>query len=292
MKVACIPAYNEERTIGRVVLLARKHVDKVLVCDDGSSDLTADIAEGLGAMIIRHSSNLGKGAALRTLFSACRDLGVDMMVTIDGDGQHDPDEIPMLFEALEKSNADIVVGNRFMAGGPPVPSYRKVGNLILNYVTARNVGDTQSGFRAYDKYAVRDLLPAEMGMGADSEILMDALSKGLVVVEVPITVKYGIGKTSTHNPAYHSLDVLFSAAKLTSIRHPLLFYGVPGLVLISLGLFYANRALSLFVTQQQITNVTMTYELIGFAFALFGLLVFFTGIILFTLVTVVRKERG
>ena len=289
MRIACVPAYNEERTIARVVLGAQKHVDKVIVCDDGSSDLTGPIAERLGAKVIRHETNAGKGDALRSLFLASREAGADAMVTIDGDGQLDPDEIPRLLEALEREKADVVIGSRFIESSESVPTHRRLGNRILNSMTASGITDSQSGFRAYGKRAVETLLPAEMGMGADSEILMEAIRSKFRIVEVPVSVKYGGGKTSTHNPIFHTLDVMMSAVKLTSIRHPLLFYGTPGLVLTIAGLYYAYHALVLFAQQQTITNVTMTYELISFALALFGLLTLFTGIMLFTIVTVVRK---
>jgi len=291
MRVACIPAYNEERTIARVVIGAQKQVDRVIVCDDGSSDMTGIIAEKLGAKVIRHERNMGKGEALRSLFLSSQEVGADIMVTIDGDGQHDPEEIPELLDALSKEAAAVVIGNRFLGSVGSVPSHRRLGNRVLNAVTASGISDTQSGFRAYNRVAIDSLIPAEMGMGVDSEILMEAVRKGLKVVEVPISVKYGTGKTSTHNPIFHALDVVMSAVKITSIRHPLIFFGVPGLTLVTVGLFYAYRAIVLLIEQQTITNITMTYELIGFAVTLVGLLTFFTGIILFTLSTLVRKNE-
>lgn len=287
--MVCVPAYNEEKTIARVIIGAQKYVDRVLVCDDGSSDLTGTIAERLGAKVIRHERNLGKGDALRSLFLASREIGADSMVTIDGDGQHNPDEIPRLLDALDAEKADIVVGSRFIASADEVPKHRRLGNMVLNVLTVSGITDTQSGFRAYGKMAIQTLIPAEMGMGADSEILMDAVGRKMRIVEVPVSVSYGMGKTSTHNPIFHSLDVMLSAVKLTTVRHPLVFYGIPGLALVVVGVFYAYHALELFAEQQAITNITMTYELIGFALTLFGLLTFFTGIILFTIATLVRK---
>ena len=227
IKIACIPAFNEERTIGKVIIRAQRYVDEVLVCDDGSGDMTADIAERLGAKVIRHKQNMGKGEAFRSLFSACRDMGADVMITIDGDDQHDPVDIPKLIDPLAKGYADIVIGARFHDSNKGIPSYRRAGNRLLNAVTIDGVSDTQSGFRAYNKKAIKALRPSESGMGVDSEILMDASRQGLTIMEVPITVMYGIGKTSTHNPVYHTVDVFTSAIKLTSIRHPMTFYGIP-----------------------------------------------------------------
>jgi glycosyltransferase involved in cell wall biosynthesis len=287
--VACIPAYNEERTIGRVVLLTRKHVDQVFVCDDGSGDMTGDIAEQLGAIVIRHGRNTGKGESFRSLFSAARKSNADIMVTLDGDGQHNPEEIPKLIQVLQESQADIVIGARFHGENETIPEYRKLGNKLLNAVTASGISDTQSGFRVYGKKAIQAIHPAEMGMGVDSEILIEASRLGLKITETPISVSYGIGKTSTHNPIFHTMDVLLSAVKLTSIRHPLIFFGLPGLGVTAIGLYFVLHAFFLFLQQQTITNVTMLYALAGFSVAIFGLFTFFTGIILFTLSTVLRR---
>jgi glycosyltransferase involved in cell wall biosynthesis len=272
-----------------VVVSAQKYVDKVLVCDDGSADMTADIAEKLGAKVIRHGQNMGKGEAFRSLFSACRDMGADVMVTLDGDDQHDPSEIPKLIDPLTEGLADIVVGARFHENNKGIPSYRKVGNKLLNAMTIDGISDTQSGFRAYNKNAIQSLRPAEAGMGVDSEILIDASRKGLRIVEVPISVRYGIGKTSTHNPIYHTVDVMTSAMKLTSIRHPMTFYGIPGLVIALIGTYFVVHAYFVFVDQQVITSIVLIYALMGFSIGTFGLFTFFTGVILFTLSTVLRK---
>jgi glycosyltransferase involved in cell wall biosynthesis len=287
--VVAIPAFNEERTIAAVVLGSQKHADTVIVCDDGSNDLTAEIAEKLGARVIRHERNAGKGEALRSLFRASNELNADFMITIDGDGQHNPAEIPLVLAPLQSGEADIVVGSRMMEGAKEMPDYRKLGNRMLNAVTYSGVTDTQSGFRGYNREALKKIIPIEMGMGVDSQLLMDADRAKLRITEVPVSVRYGTGKTSTHNPFYHTLDVVFSVLKLTSIRHPLIFYGVPGLGLIVAGLYFAAHSLALFGESQVINNVVMTYELLGFALTIFGLLTFFTGVILFTLTTVVRK---
>jgi len=268
---------------------AQKYVDQVIVCDDGSKDMTAVIAEKLGAKVIRHESNMGKGEAFRSLFAACRGMGADIMVTIDGDDQHDPADIPKLVEPLENGVADIVIGARFHGNNKDIPTHRRVGNKLLNAVTMSGVSDTQSGFRAYDKKAIETLRPSESGMGVDSEILMDASRQGLRLMEVPVSVRYGIGKTSTHNPIYHTVDVLTSAIKLTSIRHPMTFYGIPGFVITLFGVYFVLHAYFLFLAKQTISNIVLTYALMGFSIGIFGLFTFFTGIILFTLSTVLRK---
>ena len=112
--VASIPAYNEEKTIARMILLAKKYVDMVVVCDDGSTDMTAKIAENMGAGVLRHKRNAGYGAAIKSLFGRARELGADIMITLDGDGQHDPNEIPLLLKPITEGIADIAVGSRFL----------------------------------------------------------------------------------------------------------------------------------------------------------------------------------
>ena len=287
--VAGIPAYNEERTIAKVVVVSLRQVDKVVVCNDGSTDMTGIIASKLGAEVISHERNLGKGEALRSLFKAARSIGADVLVTLDGDGQHNPEEIPRLVDAIRSGAADVVVGSRFLGPRTAVPRYREVGNKFLNALISDTVGDTQSGFRAYGKAVIESIVPAEMGMGVDSEILMEASQRGFKIAEVPVSVAYGGGKTSKHNPLYHTLDVVFSIMKLTSIRHPLMFYGGAGFALVLVGLYFLIRTILLYFSSRTLDFLTVTVGFVSFAFVLIGLLTFFTGVILFTITTVIRK---
>ena len=211
------PAFNEEKAIAKVIVQAKKYVDKVIVCDDGSSDLTAEIASGLGADVIRHEKNMGKGEALRDVFIEAARLDPAVVVTLDADGQHDPREIPR-FVAAVNEGADVAVGSREPTD---IPRSRRLGNSALTRASMTGVSDTQSGFRAYNGRKIRDLVPTETGMGVDTEILVRARDKGMKIVSVPITVSYA-GDTSTHNPVYHGLDVLLSTVKQVSIRRPLM----------------------------------------------------------------------
>ncbi|MGD0204745.1 MAG: glycosyltransferase family 2 protein [Candidatus Bathyarchaeia archaeon] len=171
--VAGIPAYNEEKTIARVVLGAQKHAHVVIVCDDGSTDLTGEIAERLGAVVVRHERNAGYGAAMQSLFKRARVLKADVFVTLDADGQHDPAEIPRLVKPIEDGVADVVLGSRFMDknGTAEMPAYRQLGvNVITkssNGSAKNGVSDAQSGFRAYSKLAMEQLGDiSENGMSA------------------------------------------------------------------------------------------------------------------------------
>ncbi|MFQ6052521.1 MAG: glycosyltransferase family 2 protein, partial [Candidatus Hydrothermarchaeota archaeon] len=136
MIVAALPAYNEEIAIGSVILRARKHADKVIVVDDGSEDNTAEIAELAGAIVFKHERNMGYGAAIRSCFRKARELNADILVTIDADGQHDPSEIPKLIEPIQKGEADVVIGSRFLSKQKyPIPLYRLLGMKVLDKTT-------------------------------------------------------------------------------------------------------------------------------------------------------------
>lgn len=209
--VVCIPAFNEQTRIGRVVKELSKLGYPVLVCDDGSSDHTALEAEINGAHVIKHDKNLGKGAALRSLFLEAQKVSPDIIVTIDGDGQHSPDDIPILLGPIIDESAEVVVGCRF-GNGNSVPSYRKFGNSLLTALTnlsvETGVRDTQSGFRAYSSKVLPRLVISRNGMGVDSEILMRIAKDGFRIVERNVSINYD-GETSTFNPVSHVFRVVW-----------------------------------------------------------------------------------
>ncbi|MEM3394166.1 MAG: glycosyltransferase family 2 protein, partial [Candidatus Methanomethylicia archaeon] len=236
--------------IAKVIIKAQKHVDKVIVCDDGSKDMTAEIAEKLGAIVIKHERNMGKGEALRSLFKKAMEYNADIVITLDADGQHNPEEIPSLVNTLKEEEADIVIGSRFLLNEKNVPGYRAIGNRVLNIVTGGKITDTQSGFRAYNGKIIDKIIPAEAGMGVDSEILIKAMENNLKIVEVPTTVTYKVPKSSKKMPIYHILDVIASTIKFFSIRHPLIFYGIPGAILLLIGLSFGIWAVQIYVQQK------------------------------------------
>lgn len=291
--VACIPALNEEKTIAKVIIRAKRHVDRVVVVDDGSTDDTTLIAEGLGAKVIKHERNLGYGAALRSCFEAGRDLGADVIVTLDADGQHDPDQIPKVAEPVKREIADLVVGSRFLGAntGAEAPAHRRFGIKVLTELTEAAskvpISDAQSGFRAYSRNAIEKVLPTEQGMGASVEILIKASQCHLRILEVPINVRYGDLATSTHNPLYHGIDVLASVVKFVSIRHPLQFYGGIGLVALAVSVAFGIWTLDLFAREGRIvTNLA----LVAIGTGLLGTLSIFTAVILFTTISVIREK--
>lgn len=210
--VVCIPAYNEETRIGRVVREARRFAQQVIVCDDGSADKTAAEATDNGALVLRHDRNAGKGAALRTLLAMATRLSPDVIITLDADGQHDPSDIPKLVRSILTGSADVVIGSRF-GNGNKIPIYRRVGNSILttltNMTAKTRVQDTQSGFRAYSSKVISSITINRNGMGVDSEILIKVAKGGFKIEEKKVSVKYE-GETSTFNPLSHTLRVVWS----------------------------------------------------------------------------------
>jgi len=210
--VAAIPAFNEEIAIGSVIARARQHVDEVLVIDDGSADNTFRVAELMGATVLRHETNSGKGMALRTAFEWAISNQVDILVTLDADGQHNPDEIPRLIEPILWKKADMVNGARFLKGHAiEVPRYRRLGQEILTLATNMtaevHLNDSQSGFRAFSHTTFPSFKFSNNGMGVESEMISDATAAGFKITEVPISCRYDV-EGSTFNPVKHGMNVL------------------------------------------------------------------------------------
>ena len=286
--IAGIPALNAEQTIAKLIIHTMKWVDHVVVVDDGSTDDTSLIASKLGAEVIKHERNLGKGAALRHLIKYARTEN-GILVTLDADGQHNPDDIPNLLKPILNGEADMVIASRRPEN---VPTSRRLGGKMLDQVTSIASGgdavDSQSGFRAYSERALAQVSANEFGMGADAEILVKAKQAGLRVVQIPVTMRYQSLKTSTHNPMYHWLDVFFSLVKFISIRHPLLFYGGFSALMFLIATVFGVQTLDYYTRWGRVvTNLA----LVSVAAGILGFLSFFTGVILFTLITIVRDEQ-
>lgn len=236
--VAILPAFNEEVSIGSMVLLARQHADRVIVVDDGSHDRTAEVAELAGAEVIRHPENRGKGAALKTGFMAVN--GARAIVTIDTDGQHDPAEIPKVAAPILAGEADIVNGSRYLCGNKKdTPFYRRVGQKVLdtasNLESGANLTDTQSGFRAFAPSAIPAFRFRQNGLAIESEMLADAGQANLRIKEVEIGVRYDVD-CSTENPVSHGVRVLVKILHDMELRRPLYYFTLPGLLLAAVGI--------------------------------------------------------
>ena len=297
MIIAGIPAYNEEKTIARVILTAQRHVDMVVVADDGSTDLTSEVAHRLGAVVIHHDRNMGYGAAIISLFEKAKAMNADALITLDSDGQHDAGDIPSLLQPILENRADIIVGSRFVNGhngngSPGVPLYRRFGIKLLTRLSNGNgkheLLDGQSGFRAYNRKALQNLRPKENGMGVSAEIMIQAGKKGLKVTEVPINVNYNGLDTSTHNPVRHGLSVMATVLKLVVEERPLFYLGIPGAIMFLIGLLFDAWTFQLFTIENRIvTNVALT----AFAFTLIGLFALFTAVTLYAIVRLTQKQQ-
>lgn len=290
LKIACIPVYDEERTISNIVRRSLQFVDQVVVCDDGSTDKTVELASASGAQVIKHQKNSGKGAALKSLFQYAKQVNADVIVTLDGDGQFLPEEIPKLIDPIIRYHYDIVIGYRF-DNTTDMPYHRKVGNKLLDKVT--NLAselpfrDTQSGFRAYSKKALNSINFLTNGFGADSEILIDASKKGLKISEEKVTVIYNTGgKTSTKNPVSHSGDVVGSIIELVALKHPLKYLGIPGFILLIIGVIYSVVVISIFNSTRYFS---IPSTMLALGSLLLGLMLLLMSVVLFSINRATRR---
>jgi len=290
--VVGIPAYNEEKAIARVVLEAQKYVGKVVVCDDGSTDLTGDIAERLGADVVRHERNLGYGAAIQSLFRHVRELGADVLVTLDADGQHNPSEIPKLVKPIVQGSADVVIGSRFVDErlAKAMPWYRRAGIKFITKLVNNGVKDTQSGFRAYNRKSLETLVVFEDGMGVSAEILMNARKQGLRICEVSSSCSYDSGvETSTRNPVRHGAGVVMSIVRLVVEDKPLTLLGIPGIICLIVGAVFGVWMLQLYAAEHRIvTNIALA----SVAFILLGFFALSTAITLYAISRLAKKTNS
>ena len=253
--MAIIPAYNESRNIRKTIEQTTKYVDSIIVVDDGSRDNTAEVASVLNVKVIRNRNNMGKGAALKKgLVECCKDNNVDIVITLDADGQHDPADIPHLLKPIEKGEADIVIGSRYKQNPREIPKLRRIGLSVINYVNRffmkTSIKDSQSGFRAYKKNVLSIISSYDSrGYGVETEQLATAESYGLRIVEVPINIKYsGLLNTSKRNSVLHGANILSTILKIAVERRPLLFFGLAGLVLVGIAIITALDMLLIFNT--------------------------------------------
>lgn len=255
--VVVIPAFNEEATIAKVIVGTKNYADEIIVVDDGSTDATAAIAQALGVTLLRHTSNLGKGAALRTLAAEAKKKKPKVVVTIDADGQHYPEQIPKISEPILKGQADVVIGVRSTEEG--MPRERVIGNRLLDEATSRKAGmkleDTQSGFRAYSVRALGTLNFSEEGMAVESQTLIDAARAGLKIVGVPISTSYE-GVQKKRNPLSQFSEVLDYVLGRTVVESPLLYLGMPGLAAVLVGVVAGIIVVNTFVRTHLIATGT------------------------------------
>ena len=291
MLIIGIPAYNEEKNIASMVLKLKESADKIIVCNDGSTDLTGKISEELNVITIHHKENLGYGAAIRSIFLKAKELDGDILVTFDADGQHKIADIKNVILPIEKKQSDVVIGSRFLTKSNSVPQYRKLGINIITKVTNstlnKKLTDAQSGFRAYSKDVLRKIIPTDTGMGVSTELLIKSSNLGFRISEVPITISYE-GETSTHNPVSHGVDVLLSTIKYTALQRPLRFYGIPSVVFLVIGFSFTFLSIQFYA---EVGRLSTNLTLISAGTVLIGVILAVTAILLFSLTSIVKEKK-
>lgn len=286
-----IPAYNEEKNIASILIKLKSISEHIIVCDDGSNDLTYEIAKELGVIVVKHEKNLGYGAAIKTIFLKAKEINAEILTTFDADGQHRIEDISKVIEPIKNNLADLVIGSRFLNNNQKIPKYRKAGIKVITELTnitgGTKITDSQSGFRSYSKKILENIKPTESGMGISTEILIKTQKAGYKIIEVPIKILYE-GDTSTHNPISHGSSVIFSTLKYVAIERPLTFYGIPGIVFLSIGLFFGLWAVQVFAEEGKvITNI----GLIGIGGVILGTILIITATILHSMVSIVKNVR-
>jgi hypothetical protein len=215
-----IPAYNEAPSIAMVVAGALRYAP-VLVIDDGSTDATAAEARRAGAEVVRHARRLGKGQALRSGFVAARVRGADVIVTVDGDGQHDPGDIPAVLAAAAAAPDAIIVGGR-LRPGVVLPAGRlnaiRVAGFFVTWVTGQRLDDTQSGFRAYPATLFETIVLRRGGFVLETEVLVAAAARGVPVHEVPVAVRPRVAQRSRFRPVADGAAIGAYLAGRTLVR--------------------------------------------------------------------------
>lgn len=189
---AVIPAHNESKKIGDVIKKTKKYIKNIIVVDDGSTDDTYDVSKKEGAVVLKHIINMGKGAALKTGCDFALKNKADIIIAIDSDGQHDPNEIPLFLKAIENKNIDIVFGHRKLTKN--MPFILRFGNLFISKLTKLlyniRLKDTQCGFRAFTSEAYKKIRWVALDYSVESEMIAKAGKNKLKYAQVPIQTIY------------------------------------------------------------------------------------------------------
>jgi glycosyltransferase involved in cell wall biosynthesis len=285
--IAGIPAYNESKYVGTIVLSTRQYVDEVIVVDDGSTDNTVEIARLAGAEVVQHPRNRGYGAAIQTILDEARKRDPDILVILDADAQHNPKEIPNLLKPISEGY-DFVIGSRKKQANK-IPLYRRVGQRVIsrsvNVLANDQLTDSECGFRAFSRKAIATLDLKENGMAISAETVAEAARRNLKIAEVPVSVTYD-KDSSTLNPVTHGLGVLTKIVVMISERKPLFFFGLAGTLLVIIGLLAGIFALRLYSSSG---IVSVGWTLLSIFFIIIGAISFFTGLTLRSINSIIRS---
>ncbi|HEX2061700.1 MAG TPA: glycosyltransferase family 2 protein [Thermoanaerobaculia bacterium] len=212
-----IPALNAERTLPRVVIEARRQLEPVIVIDDGSTDATGAVARAVGATVLRHDVNRGKGGALKTGFAWALENGFDGVITLDADGQHLPGEIPKFIAARAETGADLIIGGRSHLFHGMLPRRRNANRFsawCIAKASGANISDSQSGFRFYSASLLRTLKLRTNGFDMESEVIVRAGRKGYRIVTIPIELGFVDGLSTSHyKPLKDTLRIAWTVTR-------------------------------------------------------------------------------
>ncbi len=289
--VVLIPAFNEERFIGSVVIKSLNYARHVIVVDDGSTNSTMEIAEKAGAIVLHHEVNKGKGASLNTGFEKARELDPDVVALLDGDGQHRPDDIPAMIKPVLEEGIDMVIGSRYLASKSDIPGYRKLGQktvtLLTNITSGTPSSDSWSGFRAFSKRAIQTIHFREGGWGVDPEFQFQAHEHGFKVAEVPIIALYE--EKAKRNPLPHAIKTVNAIIRMVGQHRPLLYFGVTGFFLILIGLVSGFWVIDRYITSGLLaTGIAIVDSIL----LIVGTLTLFVGIILHSVRSMLQDLRN
>ena len=287
-----LPAYNEEKNLPKILEQLNELNYNIIVCDDGSSDKTNEIAKKFNVNLIEHKQNLGYGASIKSIFQQAKQLHADILVTFDSDGQHDVNDIKNIIEPILNNNSDIVIGSRFLNKKNHIPKYRKTGINVITKITNSTINqkitDSQSGFRAYSKKSLEKIIPTNSGMGISTEILIKASEKDLKIEEIPIVISYE-GETSTHNPITHGSEVIASTIKYIAIKRPLTFFGIPCLIFFIIGGIFGYITIENYIDDGYLnTNLAI----ISASLLFLSIILLITIIIIVTIITVIQENKN
>jgi len=273
-----ILAYDEEKYIANIVLQAKQYADEVIVVDDGSRDNTARIAKLAGATVVQHDRNRGKGVAIESILAEARKRKPDVLVLLDADSQHNPNEIPAIIESI-RHGSDLVIGSRENQK-EKTPAYRRVGQKVLSrfsrILSGRNISDSESGFRGLSLRAISEIELKEKGFAIEAEMIASAVNKDLKITEVPISNIYTTDG-STLNPVRHGTGVLNRIVVMISDRRPLFFFGLAGAILLLAALITAIRVLNIHSTEREWAYGSIILAALFIQTSMFSI---FTGVIL------------
>jgi glycosyltransferase involved in cell wall biosynthesis len=285
--MAAMPAYNESKYIGTMVLDTRQYADAVVVIDDGSNDDTSKIASLAGAEVIKHPYNKGYGAAILTIFAEARQRDPDILVILDADTQHNPREIPNLTQPI-LNGYDVVIGSRKKQSAK-IPFYRRLGQKVIlssvNILSKSDLSDSECGFRAFSRKAIASLDLKESGMAISAETVAEALRLNLKITEVPISITYG-KDSSTLNPVSHGLSVITRIVVMISEQRPLFFFGLAGIILMLCGLGAGFFTLRLY---SHSGVISVGWSLMAMFLIVLGILSFFNGLTLHALYSIIHQ---